>query len=61
MRIAHRAEYRAHASDRIERRLGAEQLPAIRSEWPPTYLVNEVTTRSAAEWARGVWYTAPSI
>ena len=30
-----------------------EQPPAIRSEWPPTYLVSEVTTRSAP-WAMGV-------
>ena len=30
-----------------------EHPPAIRSEWPPTYLVSEVTTRSAP-WARGV-------
>ena len=28
-----------------------EQPPAIRSEWPPTYLVSEVTTRSAP-WRR---------
>src|SRR5271168_4336593 len=37
-----------------------EQPPAIRSEWPPTYLVSDVTTRSAP-CSSGVWYKGPSI